>query len=144
MIDMNVVKNVVIEIVSDEDGEVSVNVVNLGEWKWLSFVWCDNESNRMGSVKEVVFDIEDRSYEKFGEELWKLYEKKFVELFDEYKKEEDEREWYNEDVDWVKIKEEFLSECKKYLGDGYNLSMVKVGGYSVECDNELVVIIGRS
>lgn len=138
---MNNVKNVVIEVVSDEDGEVSVRSCGLGEWEWLGMVWGGDENNRMGSVEDVMLGGE--SMDVYGDKLFEMYWKKLEEEFEKYKEEEVERGWFNDDVDWDVIKKELFDKCKEVFGDGMSLSFVKVGGYSVEVDNEFVVIIGK-
>lgn len=136
MNDVKMMKNVVVEVVSDEDGDVSVNVCGLSDWGWLGLVW----SGKNGGVEDVEVD---GCLDVYGEELWKVYEEKISGEFDEYKKSEDDWGWYNDDVNWEDIKREFMLKCKEVFGDGMGLSYVKVGGYSVECDNEFVVIIGK-
>lgn len=130
--------NYVVEVLRDEDGIVSVSKCNLGVWNWLSYVWCDDVNNSMGEVKDVDID----SIDVYGEELWKLYEEKLVELFDGFEEEEKDDE---DGVDWVKVRSKFLKMVKDVVGDEVdNLSLFKVGGFSVEYDNSICVIIGKS
>ncbi len=132
-------KNVVVEVLRDEDGIVSVKKCSLGSWEWLYMVWCEDENNRMGEVKEV--DV-GGSWDLSGEELWKVYEEKLVELFDGFEEEEKDDE---DGVKWDKVRSKFMKLVKDVVGEDVDsLNMFKVGGFSVECDNSICVIIGKS
>ena len=111
---MSKVKNVVVEVVRDEDGCVSVRKCGVSEYEWLGYV--------MGEGGFEGCDIEEVEGK-----------------FDEYMKVEVEDGWVGEGVDWNEMKREFVEEVKNSYGDdvmyvGYSL-------FGVECDSSLVVMI---
>lgn len=132
------VMNGVVEVVNSyEDGELSVNKCDLGSWKWLWSVFGGNED---GGVKLVEFEFELN---------WNELEVVLKEKFKEYKDGEIEngydKSYENsedgEDFDWDSVEKEMLDGVKELFGDGGDVCKVLVGGYSVECDNEFVVIV---
>lgn len=137
---MNVMNGVVEVVNSYEDGVISVKKCDLGSWKWLWCVLGGDESKRNGEVELVVFD---------GDYIWEELEVVLKEKFNEYKVVEVEngydKSYENsedgEDFDWDKVEEEMLNGVKELFGDGMEVCKVLVGGYSVECDNEFVVIV---
>ena len=144
---MSKVVNGVVEVVNSyEDGELSVNVCDLGSWKYL---WCVfdgsdvSDANKVGGVESVNF-VDDSNNVS-----WSLLEKNIKEKFKEYKDgeidggygsylNEDEEEV---DFDWDKVEKEMLEGVKNLFEDGMDVSKVLIGGYSIECDNEFVVIV---
>lgn len=103
--------NEVIEVVRNEDGEVSVSKVGIDKFVWLGF------------VLEEGLELVDKS------EL----EKKF----DEYLDIENENVWYNDDVKWDDIKKEYMKLVDEIEDD----KNVFVCMYGVEVDFNLVLIV---
>ena len=104
----------------------------------------------------VDFDLPVISVQTMGENereeldvCWNELEKVLKEKFKEYKEGEIESgygggcddEGNEFDFDWDKVENEMLEGVKELFGDGMEVSRVVVGGYSVECDNEFVVIV---
>lgn len=139
---MKNVMNGVVEVVNSyEDGELSVGKYGLSDWKWLWSVFGGgNVVNMLGSVEDVVFE---------NEVSWNELEKVLKEKFKEYKEGEIEsgygggcdEDGNDVEFDWDKVENEMLEGVKELFGDGMEVSRVVVGGYSVECDNEFVVIV---
>lgn len=117
-------KNIVIEIIRDEDYTIGVKKCGAGEWSWLDFIMSGSE---FGGVESISVD----SWGEIEEELKKL--------FDEYKKEESEVGLSDEKWDGLWI--EFVNGIKGEIDKG-RLSFMRIGGYSIEYDNCMVVIFG--
>lgn len=141
------VMNGVVEVVNSyEDGTLTVGEYDLGSWKYL---WCvfdgfdESVANKVGSMETINFVDADSNVS------WKLLEQNIKEKFNVYKEQEikdgygsylndDEEEV---DFDWNEVEEKLLEGVKKLFEDGMEVSKVLVGGYSIECDNEFVVIV---
>lgn len=140
------VMNGVVEVVNSyEDGTLTVGEYDLGSWKYL---WCvfdgSNEgiANKVGSMETVNFVDVDSNVS------WDLLEQNIKVEFDKYKEGEivdgygvylnDEEEV---EFDWNEVELKMLEGVKKLFEDGMEVSKVLVGGYSIECDNEFVVIV---
>lgn len=108
----------VVEVMMDEDGCVEVSVSNLGEYKWFNYLMMD------GGLVDVVEE---------GEVVVK---------FDEYKKILDENVWYNDDVNWVEIKEKFVKEVEKVVEElGDVMMWVKMWG--IESDFNMSIVVSN-
>ena len=139
---MKKVMNGVVEVVNSyEDGELSVRKCGLSEWEWLWGVMGGIKSvNALGEVEDVVFESEVN---------WNELEKVLKEKYKEYKEGEIEygygggcdEDGNDVEFDWDKVENEMLEGVKELFEDGMEVSRVLVGGYSVECDNEFVVIV---
>lgn len=141
------VMNGVVEVVNSyEDGTLTVGEYDLGSWKYL---WCvfdgSNEgiANKVGCMETVNFVDVDSNVS------WDLLEQNIKVEFDKYKEGEivdgyggylndDEEEV---EFDWNEVELKMLEGVKKLFEDGMEVSKVLVGGYSIECDNEFVVIV---
>jgi hypothetical protein len=134
---MGNVNNVVEVVNSYDDGELKVNVSDLGSWKYLWCVFGGGVMELNGSVELVKF------------EGWNGLEVVIKEKFKEYKESEIEsgNGYYVDDdlneieFDWDKVEVDMLNKVKELYGDGEDIMKVLVGGYSVEYDNEFVVIV---
>lgn len=143
---MNVMNGVVEVVNSYEDGTLTVGEYDLGSWKYL---WCvfdgSNEgiANKVGCMETINFVDADSNVS------WELLEQNIKEKFNEYKEQEIEDgygSYVNDDdeevdFDWNEVEEKLLDGVKKLFEDGMEVSKVLVGGYSIECDNEFVVIV---
>ena len=141
------VMNGVVEVVNSyEDGTLTVGEYDLGSWKYL---WCvfdgSNESiaNKVGCMETVNFVDVDSNVS------WELLEHNIKVEFDKYKEGEivdGYGVYLNDDdeeveFDWNEVELKMLEGVKKLFEDGMEVSKVLVGGYSIECDNEFVVIV---
>lgn len=134
---MGNVNNVVEVVNSYDDGELKVNVSDLGSWKYLWCVFGGGVMELNGSVELVKF------------EDWSGLEVVIKEKFKEYKESEIEsgNGYYVDDemneveFDWDKVEVDMLNKVKELYGDGEDIMKVLVGGYSVEYDSEFVVIV---
>ena len=144
---MKMEMNGVVEVVNSyEDGVLSVGKYGLSDWKYL---WCvfdgvdEGIGSKVGSMETVNFVDGDNNVS------WELLEKNIKEKFKEYKDGEIEDgygSYLNEDdeeveFDWDKVEKEMLEGVKNLFEDGMEVSKVLIGGYSIECDNEFVVIV---
>lgn len=134
---MGNVNNVVEVVNSYDDGELKVNVSDLGSWKYLWCVFGGGVMELNGSVELVKF------------EDWNGLEVVIKEKFKEYKESEIEsgNGYYVDDemneveFDWDKVEVDMLNKVRELYGDGEDIMKVLVGGYSVEYDSEFVVIV---
>lgn len=117
-------KNIVVEIIRDEDYTIGVSKCNAGEWSWLDYIMSGSD---YGDVKSIDID----SWTEIEEELKKL--------FDEYK--DVEKDVGLSDEKWDELWKEFVDNVKVEIDKG-RLSFMRIGGYSIEYDNCLVVIFG--
>lgn len=116
-------KNIVIEIIRDEDYTIGVKKCGAGEWGWLNYIMGGSE-----------FGVESINVDSWGE-----IEEELKKLFDEYKKEEVDVGLSGEK--WNELWIEFVNQIKGEIDKG-QLYFMRIGGYSVEYDNCLVVILG--
>lgn len=144
---MSNVMNGVVEVVNSyEDGTLTVGEYDLGSWKYL---WCvfdgSNEgiANKVGCLETVNFVDADSNVS------WDLLEQNIKVEFNKYKEGEIEDGYgvyLNDDeeeveFDWNEVELKMLEGVKKLFEDGMEVSKVLVGSYSIECDNEFVVIV---
>ena len=144
---MSNVMNGVVEVVNSyEDGTLTVGEYDLGSWKYL---WCvfdgSNEgiANKVGCLETVNFVDADSNVS------WDLLEQNIKVEFNKYKEGEIEDGYgvyLNDDeeeveFDWNEVEMKMLEGVKKLFEDGMEVSKVLVGSYSIECDNEFVVIV---
>lgn len=111
---MNEVKNVVVEVMRDEDGCVSVSKCGVSEYMWLGYVMSEGGFSGCG-----------------GDEIGGL--------FDGYKEREEEGGFVGEDVVWDDVKKEFMELVNGCIDD--DVSYVGWSEFGVECDGSLVVMI---
>lgn len=141
------VMNGVVEVVNSyEDGTLTVGEYDLGSWKYL---WCvfdgSNEgiANKVGSMETVNFvDVDsnvswDLLEQNIKVEFNKYKEGEIVDGYGVYLNDDDEEV----EFDWNEVELKMLEGVKKLFEDGMEVSKVLVGGYSIECDNEFVVIV---
>ena len=108
-------KNVVIEMIRNEMGELIFNECSLGEWSWLNYVWGG-----------------DFELDKIDVDFWK---EKIDTLVGEFENDEE-----LEGDEWIDVKNKFYGTLEKI--DWGNVSMCRIGGYSIEYDNCVCVILG--
>lgn len=107
------VKNVVVEVVRDEDGLVSVKECGVSEYEWFGFVMVEGGFNE-GEVSDVEREL------------------------NEYVKGEIDDGWVDE-IDWEGVKKEFMEKVKSNWDE--SVSYVGWSMYGVECDSNFVVMI---
>ena len=107
------VKNVVVEVVRDEDGLVGVKECGVSDYEWFGFVMMEGGFNE-GGLSDVERELND------------------------YVKGEVDDGWVD-GIDWEGVKKEFM---EKVVGN-CDESVVYIGwsGYGVECDSNFVVMV---
>ena len=131
--------NNVVEVVNSyDDGELRVNVSDLGSWKYLWCVFGGGVMELNGSVELVKFEGEWNGLEVVIKEKFKEYKESEIESGNGYYVDDDLNEI---EFDWDKVEVDMLNKVKELYGDGEEVMKVLVGGYSVEYDNEFVVIV---
>lgn len=110
---MNNVK--VIEVSVNEDGEVSVSVCGLGEYKWFNYMMMEGGLN-----EEVEVDGLESLFEE-----WK---KESVDLVD--------------DVSCLEVGEKFIGEVEKVVEELGGDVMMFGKLWSIEVDRSLSVVVG--
>lgn len=135
---MGNVNNVVEVVNSYDDGELRVNVSDLGSWKYLWCVFGGGVMELNGSVELVKFEGEWNGLEVVIKEKFKEYKESEIESGNGYYVDDDLNEI---EFDWDKVEVDMLNKVKELYGDGEEVMKVLVGGYSVEYDNEFVVIV---
>ena len=121
-------KNVVVELIRDEDGSIAVNKCSMGEWNWMAYIM---PGSQQGGIEPIDFDN------------WEQVETRLNEQFSQFQKDETESGFY--EAEWQGIKEEYINTVKNDIAQAikdYHLQFIQIGGYSVEYDNCIIVVYG--
>lgn len=119
--------NIVVELLRDEDGEISVNKHSLGEWNWLGYVL---EGSQHGGMCPIDFPD------------WAYVEGMLKTQFEKFQQDEG---GMATDSEWEQLKKEYIDTVKEDVEEAIGnttLTFLQIGGYAVEYDNCMVVIYG--
>ena len=131
---MGNVNNVVEVVNSYDDGELRVNVSDLGSWKYLWCVFGGGVMELNGSVELVKFEGEWNGLEVVIKEKFKEYKESEIESGNGYYVDDDLNEI---EFDWDKVEVDMLNKVKELYGDGEEVFVVCVwwgyNGIEWEC-----------